>query len=346
MDVRVLSPDQFDAYDAFVAASAPATIYHSRAWAGFLGEAFGAVPHTLLAWDGDRLAGILPLMLKRHPLSGRRLVSLPYSHRVAPLGELAATDALWRSAAGRADALGCALELRGTVPEMWSGGQTFPFINTEVPLPGNQDALWRQIGKNTRYQIKQAERNNEMVIHEAVSPADFDAADYVIAANRQSLGSATYRRGFFLKLHHHLSGCIRVMLCLVENRPVAMFVCSLFGTSAIYHYGASLPDASLRRLRPNNLLLWNGLCKAQAAGAHRFDLGTSLPSQEGLIHFKESWGGRSEALACVTVCHGQPAAGGGVSQTGTLAHLAGHVLRRLPLPLFRIVTPPLVRAFG
>lgn len=346
MDVRVLSPDQVDAYDAFVAAAPSATVYHCRAWMNFLAEAFGAVPQTLVAWDGDRLAGLLPLMLKRHPLSGRRLVSLPYSHRVAPLGDPAALEALWQAASARADSLGCALELRGAVPERWHGGQTFPFVNTTVSLPGSHQALWSQIAKKTRYQIKQAERNQEMSTREAVTDEDMAVVDYLMAANRRNLGSATYQKGFFRMMRDHLGRSIRILLCLVDKRPVAVFIWSLYGKSAIYHYGASLPEQDLLRLRPNNLLFWTVLREAQAAGAVTCDFGTSLPSQAGLIWFKESWGGQTQPLAHVTVRRGQPVMARSVSQAGFLARFAGTILRRVPLSLFRVVTPPLVRAFG
>jgi CelD/BcsL family acetyltransferase involved in cellulose biosynthesis len=99
MDVRPLGPADHQAYDRFVAASPGNTVYHARAWHELLRRCFGYEPRVLVAWQDGAIVGTLPLALVDTLTGGRRLVSLPFSHHVAPL--LRSADvAPWRRRVG------------------------------------------------------------------------------------------------------------------------------------------------------------------------------------------------------------------------------------------------------
>lgn len=343
VQVSLLTPERYDDYDSALGKFADATIYHTRRWHGFLAEAFGVEPMTLIAHDGAALLGAFPLALQRR-WRGRQLTSLPYSHRVSPLGTIEATEALWLAARRMAqETYRCPLEWRGAPSRLAQGAQP-TFINTVVRIPQDEHSLRMQIRGNTRNQLVQGEGNRDLMTREAGSGSDYAAMDRIMADNRRRLGSLTYRKDFFLMLKRHLGESVRMELAYFRDEPVALMVTSVFAREAIYHYGASI--AQERHARPNNLLVWNAMTWARLAGAQSFDLGTSLASQTGLIHFKEGWGGVSEPLYHLVVMPGRQAVRGAHLQDRATGRLASRVLQRLPLRLFRTITPPLLREFG
>jgi hypothetical protein len=339
VDVVELSDALSDVYDAALRRFPRLTIYHTRAWSSFLAEAFGARPATLVALGGGDVVGVLPLALVQS-WRGRRLVSLPYSHCVRALGSETVVPLLLQRARERAAAEHqCALELRGAVAAAeWS------FVNTTVAVSRDMDAMRSRIDRKTRNQLHQAERNQGLTLRDASSASDFAAMDYIMAVNRRQLGSATYRRHFFELLKRWAGDVVKLELASLDGRPIAFMVTSCVDELAIYHYGASLPR--YREVRPNNLLMWSALCWAAARGAIDVDLGTSLPSQAGLIQFKEGWGGTSSGLSYLTVRPDGSTAVRRSGQESLTARMAGRVVRHMPLPLFRRVTPLLIKEFG
>jgi CelD/BcsL family acetyltransferase involved in cellulose biosynthesis len=340
--VRELSHDSVGLSEAVLSALPGASVYHTPQWMDFLIAAFSVKPRTLAAFEAGEIVGLLPLASIRR-WRETRLISLPFTHRVPILGAEDVAGRLLQAAKQLADTeLRCSLELRGQATAQ--AGATPSFVNTTVPVSAPPDALRRAIRQQTLGQLKQAEKNADLVVRE-LGPADsYDSLDDIMAENRRRLGSLTYPRGFFALLKKSLGDLVRIDVASLSGKPIAMMVTSSFAGTAIYHYGASLADT--RNVRPNNLLLWNAIRWAHSRGAGVLDLGTSLLAQNGLIRFKESWGGSSAPIYNTVIERGQVVQDASPSQSGPLAHAAGEVLRRLPLPLFKRVTPPLLREFG
>jgi len=169
--------------------------------------------------------------------------------------------------------------------------------------------------------------------------------DDIMAVNRRNLGSLTYPKGFFKTLAENLKSNLRCEICYYKDLPIAMMVTSKFGKNAIHHYGASKLEPDLRRLRPNNLLIWNAICWAKDMGAEIFDFGTSLLSQKGLISFKEGWGGLTRPLSYKVF----PLEGNKIkqfSQEGQAAKYSSLILKKLPLSIYKLLTPGVLKALG
>jgi CelD/BcsL family acetyltransferase involved in cellulose biosynthesis len=169
----------------------------------------------------------------------------------------------------------------------------------------------------------------------------------LIAITRRRKGSLTYPGAFYRSLARNLleDGQALLELAFAGSRCIAGLLTFCHGTTAIYGYSGSVDDPDDLRLRPINVLLWRGMNWARDRGARTFDLGTSLPSQGGLVHFKEGWGGRTRPLTYYTwTPPGRRTRT--VSQDGAMARLAAPILRRLPQPVFRCVTPYVLRELG
>jgi CelD/BcsL family acetyltransferase involved in cellulose biosynthesis len=133
-----------------------------------------------------------------------------------------------------------------------------------------------------------------------------------------------------------------VEVALLQGRPIATTVTLVRNRTAIYLYGGSLGDEAALRARPYNVLLFRALRFAREKGAAVLDLGTSLPTQTGLVRFKEGLGGTTDSLAYLA----WPRAVERPEQDGFMARVAGAVLARLPLPLFERLTPLILKQVG
>ena len=81
LTARILTnqPSDEAAWDRFVTSSDDGTVFHLLAWRRVVHEVFRHAPHYLLATDGQDIQGVLPLFEVRGILTGRVLVSTPYS---------------------------------------------------------------------------------------------------------------------------------------------------------------------------------------------------------------------------------------------------------------------------
>lgn len=80
-----------------------------------------------------------------------------------------------------------------------------------------------------------------------------------------------------------------------EGKPVAAILLTLHGTSATFLIGWS--GEAGRRLRANNLLLWQAVERLKSAGIHWFDLGGINAEAPGVAAFKHGMGGETVTLA-------------------------------------------------
>jgi hypothetical protein len=344
-NVQELQTEKSVEYDAALKNFPDASIYHTRSWMELLQNTFAVAPRTLIALDGKDIVGILPMGEQKNLLGGYRLVSLPFSHQVPPLGSPEAVDALLQYSIDYFKSKNCSfLEFKCDVDNS-PGYQVTQFVNTDLSLTENKGVLKKNLRPNTRQKLNQSHRNKDLSLRLASTPKDFRYMDDIMARTRRELGSLTYPKGFFQALAEKLTGHLRSEICYYQDLPIAMMVTSTFGKVAIHHYGASRVEPELRRLRPNNLLIWSAISWAKDMEAEIFDFGTSLLSQKGLISFKEGWGGLTRSLN-YRVFPFKGTKVEKVSQEGQTAKYASLILKNLPLPIYKFLTPSILKALG
>ncbi len=84
------------------------------------------------------------------------------------------------------------------------------------------------------------------------------------------------------------------------GRELAGFlVAASSGGTVFYLHGAS--DPRFQTARPSDALFRDAILWAKSVGADLFDMMSSPPSQEGLVRFKEKWGGTTRQHRTCTV---------------------------------------------
>jgi len=293
------NPDP-DYWDAYVQACPDASFSHLHGWVDTLSSTYHLCPIKLVAVDGGRLSGLLPLVLFTPPRGDKRLISLPYTDAAGIIADDAAIAAeLVRAALDLAADLGAQhLELRqaGDVllrlqePDERVIYTPHTFKTGLVrALPPSSEELWDQLDAKVRNQVRKARKCG---CSTKIGGSELLGKFYrVFSENMRDLGSPVHDLGLF-----------RGMVGILASR---VFVVSIKGEVAaaaiVFEKGETLFNpwaSSIRCFRPqcpNMLLYWSMLAFGADNGYKRFDFGRSTPGAS-TCRFKMQWGAKKEAL--------------------------------------------------
>jgi FemAB-related protein (PEP-CTERM system-associated) len=331
-------PEQ--AWSAFVETTPAATGYHQWGWRRVFEQAFGHRTVYLAARDDDNLAGILPIVLFDSWLFGRFGVSLPFVN----YGGIVATSEPARAAlfdAARSIVHKhrlSHLELRHLKPQ----GPGLPSRTHKVAmtrsLPHPVDALWQQLDRKVRNQVRKGEKSGLMAVSGGAELLD----DFyrVFARNMRDLGTPVYSRRFFEAVVATFPATTRVFVVRLGSAPVAAAVTTRWRDTVEVPWASSLREH--RALAPNMLLYWHMLRTSVEEGARVFDFGRSTPD-EGTFHFKRQWGAEPVTYSWEYVMDGaRPVPN--QSPSNPKYFLAIEAWKRLPVPVATWLGPGIVRS--
>jgi len=323
-----------------------ATVFHSVQWARVLAEAYGYRPQYALFREGQRVVAMVPIMEVRSLWTGRRGVCLPFSDECAPL---VADGVAVQTLAEPIREFGVSqrwdyFELRGNAEAVHPAAETALFVTHRLVLDATEESQTRKLRDSTRRNIQRAVREGVEIQH--LQSLDAIHAFYSLhCRTRRRHGLPPQPLRFFQLIHKHLidAGLGFVSLARFKGKWIAGSVFLQFGSHAIYKFGAS--DPLYQHLRANNLVMWQGICRLQKEKISRLSLGRSEKDDEGLLQFKRGWGGEEVALSYYRI---------GCSKGSIRMNLQGsnaggisnRIMRRLPIPLLRLMGGVMYRHVG
>ena len=338
--MKIVSSLDNRAWDAFVAGRADATGYHAWAWRGIFERAFGHETIYLAAVDGDRVAGVLPLVVFRSPLFGRFAVSLPF---VNYGGVCAENDDVARALVEEAAVVAARkklshLELRHASRQLPDLPAKEHKVAMLLPLQPTADAQWTALDRKVRNQVRKAEGSG--LTTRTGGLALLEPFYEVFSRNMRDLGTPVYSKDFF-----------REILTALPDRAKIVLVEAGSGTAAaglvLSHRGTlEVPWASSRREYlaqcPNILLYWRIIQFAIEQGLATLDFGRSTPN-EGTFRFKRQWGAEPHPLYWEyrLIAGGAPM---DLSPKNPKFNSAIAVWKRLPLAVTNTIGPHIVRS--
>jgi len=294
--VRVVDPKSLGKWDEFVAETAGSTIYHHSAWLTTLARCYWFRPVflSLESADGD-IGGILPCFLVTSSLTGRRLVSLPYTNVAGPLCRSGVDPApLLAAALDVARRERCRyLEVRGQPgsPSLQSSQLTSTdyYGSFLLNLTDNLAGTRAKFDRRARRGIAKAVRSGVQVTFGEDRSAIQDFYHLNLFTRRKH-GVPAQPLAFFEVLWENLRPCgaIEVLLATYDGIPVAGMVVLRHKDTAIYAYGAS--DPRYLSFSPNHALFDTAITWAIGQNLAIFDLGRTAPDNSGLVEFKRQWG--------------------------------------------------------
>ena len=284
-------------WDRFVMQHPLGTIYHHSCWQNIIQRTYGYAPFYFACIDENaNVQAAIPFFYIDSWLTGKRVVSLPFSHFCDPLVSSRSEfeqifHALQKQALpGRVSFF----ELRimnldkSYVPSDFKT-QTLSKIHI-LKLNKDPEILKKSFHKNhIQRSIKKAEKS-DITLRKATDILDVKAFYQLQLRTRRKHGVPPQPFSFFINLWKVLYPEKRMDMYLIEHqrKTIAGMILLKFKNRVCYQYGAS--DENYLHLRPNHLLMWNAIQNACEEGFEYFDFGKSSIENESLIEFKRRWG--------------------------------------------------------
>ncbi len=328
------------AWDRFVEQHPQATVAHLAAWGSVFAGAYGHERVYLVAEDAGEIAGVLPLVVIRSRLFGRRVVSMPfldYGGILAGVG----SDAEGRLAEAALDVArehgAQSIGLRQLHPiglPARSGGERVTML---LPL-SSEEVAWKALPSERRNRVRKGEKQG---LRPAWGGAELlDDFYRVFAVNMRDLGSPVHSRQFFARMVEELPGIARVLVVRDgDGRAVGAAVCLFFRDTIMVPWVSSLREAFA--LCPNFVLYWEVIRTGCRSGYRTLDLGRSFRNA-GTFEFKRQWAASPHTLSWIfvdVVAGARPS----VDQDASRYRRFIEAWKRLPVPIANAIGPTIRR---
>jgi CelD/BcsL family acetyltransferase involved in cellulose biosynthesis len=288
----------------FVARHPHASVFHGTGWLDALWRTYGYEPvvYSTSPPDGELTNGLLFCRVNS-PITGRRLVSLPFTDHCEPLVEEPSDQA--ELAARLIDAIRVVdpvkyVELRPRTWTSWSDSgakrsESFAFHVLDLQPPLEQ--IFARIQKATvQRKIRRAERDS--VSYEAGrSEALLKKFYQLLLQTRRRHMLPPQPVEWFRNLLSRMGDHLTIRVASKDGRAIAAILTLSWRDTMVYKYGGS--DARYHPLGAMPLLLWRAIEEAKAQGLESLDLGRSDLDNPGLITFKDRWGAARSDLTYV-----------------------------------------------
>lgn len=288
IQIRPSTPADDEPRDAFVRALPRATFFHLAGWRRVVERVFCHAPMDLLAVDGDRIVGVLPLMGCRSLRGGRALISVPYAVYGGPVGETPSIErALYEAAEARAlDLRVQRLELRCREDPGLDLPRSDLYATFIRDLPAREEDVLARMPKKARADARKARQEHDLVLDEG----RWYVADLVrlFHRNKRSLGSPAMPRRWFTEILTEFGRDATVHLVRRGAEPLAA-VMSFFFRDTVLAYHSGTADGADRSYKASVFMYMALQEWSVAAGYQTFDFGRSR-KDSGPCQFKTHQG--------------------------------------------------------
>jgi CelD/BcsL family acetyltransferase involved in cellulose biosynthesis len=287
-------------WEALVARHHDASVFHSREWLEALRRTYGyqAFAFTNSAPD-EPLRDGLPFCRVENWLTGRRLVSVPFSDHCKPL--LGRPSDLQSFIAGlREETLKGAwryLEIRPdcTVPRniaLCHPSAEYAFH--KLDLRPDLRTLYANFHKDSiQRKVRRAERE-ALKCEAGTSERNLDAFYRLMTITRQRHGVPPQPKKWFRNLIECFGPSLQICVASKSGRALAAMLTLRYKNTLVYKYGGS--DTRFNNLGSVQWLYWEAIQRAKSEGLQEFDLGRCDRDQPGLMRFKRRWGAAESSL--------------------------------------------------
>lgn len=280
-------------WKCFIDRQSGASIFHQPEWLRALQSCYGYEPRVLSSTPPNKLLtnGIVFCQI-RSPLTGRRLVSLPFSDHCDPLTDNSEEfcqllhNLMEQVDRGRWKYL----EVRPTAiaPDSARG---FAISNRyflhRLDLQPSEEILFRSFHKDSvQRRVRRAEREG-LSYEEGSSEQLLNQFYTLLIMTRRRQGVPPQPLKWFRSLISCWGSNLKIRVVRKGDAAVASILTISERRKMVYKYGCS--DPRFNNLGGTPLLFWRAIQDAKAAGMEEFDFGRSDINNPGLITFKERW---------------------------------------------------------
>jgi FemAB-related protein (PEP-CTERM system-associated) len=329
------------AWDTYVEQAAGGLPQHLSGWADILSQTYGYPIHYLMAREGKRVEGVLPLFVVRSPLMGNSIRSMPGG--LCADGPEAATALIERAREIARQIKVRRLVLQDT-RQVWPGDMhtTSAHVHWVVDVRGGVDEAWKQLNKETRRQVRIARKNGLTAEIDRTGNrlAEFH---YVLSRFVHQAGAPAFGRDFLERIVETFPGRFNIAVTYEDKQPVGAYFQLTLANTVYGIWGATLREHL--RAGAAYLAYWEILADTANHGYHFWDMGRS-PAGSNTSKFKAKWISTSSPVYQQVLGVNSDRPGDSIVnrvQTDAKFRLFMWAWSRLPFPVARFLGPKLRR---
>jgi CelD/BcsL family acetyltransferase involved in cellulose biosynthesis len=271
-----------------------ASLFHDPRWLRALEAAYGYRPLVLTTTPaGMPLRNGIVFCEINSVLTGRRLVSLPFSDHCEPLtSEPDDLDPLLLEAEQEVDAGRYRrFEIRPVFYRPGKGTRlcedhafAIHWLNLRLPIETiyrgfHKDCIQRKIRRAERENLQYEDGNSEELLQKFLR---------LMTMTRRRHGLPPQPLRWFRALMAAFGKDLKIRIASKDGVPVASILTISHRRTMVYKYGCS--DQTANRFGGTPMLFWRTIQEAKENDQDQLDMGRSDADDEGLITFKEHWG--------------------------------------------------------
>ena len=334
-------------WDEFVESHPNGSPFHLSCWLHTIHETYAFKPLLFVDKEenGD-ISGILPCFFVKGLLTGKRIVSLPFSDYGGPLfRDLSKERDVLKEIIKEHESSVKYIEIRSPLIED-SGFVCHNYYKHHVlNLGSDLAAIRKKINKRTiQYSIRKAEKMG-VEIREENNQYGMDEFYRLNMMTRKKHGVPSQPKLFFQKLLDHVvsKGHAFILLAIFNSKAVASSIFFKSNNTIHYKYNASDPDY-MKRTSPNHSLTWYAIRQGCEKGYRLLDFGRTSPDNKGLMRYKELWG--TKALDLEYHYHPQIKGASSTEENSLFYRSVTNVWRTLPDVVIEKIGPMIYKHMG
>jgi len=344
LELKIINPIEFHNWDEWILSTEKYSFFHSSGWTQVLHESYGYKPLYFALGDKNELKMLLPLMEINSFFTGKRGVALPFSDYCEPIikGDVNFEMVLdtiidygrihgWKY-----------IEIRGGKNIF---KQVYPFseyYTHNLRLSGDENETFTCFRDSTKRNIKKALKEG-VEVQISRSYESIRKFYFLNCITRKRHGLPPQPSYFFKRIHDFLisRGYGNVVLAYYKRKAIAGAIFFHFGKKAVFKYSAS--DRKYHHLRPNNLVLWEGIRWYLKSGYSSISFGRTDINNKGLRQYKSGWGAEESIIKYYRI---------GIKNenvpenSNNILHLSNEIFKNIPIPFLRLIGLILYRHLG
>ena len=295
LTVRLLQPQDYARWDAFVQTCPDATFFHRAGWQTVIERVYGHKTWFYYAESEGQIIGVLPLAEIKSRMFGHSLGSLPFcvlggvactDQRAKPLLDAAADKIARELNVGH-------LEYRNLLPAhagdaSWYQKELYVTFRKEISADDeeNMNAIPRKQRAMVRKGIKLG------LTAEIDQDVERFFTCYSTSVHR--LGTPVFPKSYFKMIAEVFKDETEIRIIVKDGQLIAGVLSFYWRDEVLPYYGGGMPAA--REVAGNDYMYWNLMQAAAARGVRIFDFGRSKLGT-GAFDFKKNWGFAPTPLA-------------------------------------------------
>ena len=333
--MEILDPTKIPNWDEMLLNTPGYSFFHSKAWARCLMDSYGYRPLYFASLNGSSFQTLIPFMEVRNLLNVPRGVSLPFTDYCEPIhsgGDLLApiVDQIYEygKKAGWKN-----YELRKKSSNSEGNPVATVFKGHTVDLSGGTKNTYKGFSGSTRRNIRKAVKEGVNTVR-CQSWEGIEKYYALHCLTRKEHGIPPQPIFFFRKIYENIIGCGlgSVFIASYGGKAIGAAVFFHLGAESVFKYGAY--DRRYQKLRPNNLVMWEGIKWYSENGYRSLCLGRTDPDDIGLIRFKDGWGAEQKEIRYYRYDY---AKGGFINACPMTSKLPARILRQMPHSVLRLI---------